>query len=151
MPKFTKKRVVVSTLVVLALAGSGIAVAYWTASGTGSIAATASSGGTITLSGSVVSGIAPGLSKAVSFTASNATSSAITVGNVSLTGVTVDAGHSSCDVADFSMATVTENQSVAAGASNVALSVGGSFAMANTAVNQDACKGATLTLALSST
>jgi hypothetical protein len=151
MSRFTRKPVVVSAIIVCALASTGIAIAFWTASGSGSVSATAGSGGTITLSGSVVSGIAPGLSKTVSLAASNPTTSAVTVGTVSLTGVTVDGGHAACDTDDFSMADVAQDQSIAAGASNIALTDTGTFVYANTGVNQDACKGATLTLALEST
>jgi hypothetical protein len=46
---------------------------------------------------------------------------------------------------------VVEDQSIAAGATNTALTNSGSLVFANTAVNQDACKNATLTLTLSST
>jgi hypothetical protein len=49
------------------------------------------------------------------------------------------------------MATVTENTSLAGNAVTQPLTANGVLSMANTAVNQDACKGATLTLTLSST
>ncbi|MDP1847466.1 MAG: hypothetical protein Q8K79_06715 [Solirubrobacteraceae bacterium] len=143
-----KKFAVIGTICLL-IAAAG-AYAYWTAAGTGSVAGTASAGGTITLSGTVDPGIAPGLSKTVHFTATNATTSAITVGTISLTGVTVDAGHAGCDVGDFAMVAVASDQQVAAGASGFSLTATGELTMANTAVNQDACKGATLTLALAS-
>jgi hypothetical protein len=135
----------------MALVVAGAAVAYWTGAGSGSGTGTVNSGGTISLTGTVAAGLAPGLNKTVSLTASNATSSAIKVGTVHLDSVAVDAAHASCDVSDFTMADVVEDQSIAAGASNAALTNSGSLAFANTAVNQDACKNATLTLTLSST
>ena len=55
-----------------------------------------------------------------------------------------------CLPADFSVADVAENQSIAPASSGVALANTGSITMANTGVNQDACKSATLTLTLSS-
>lgn len=143
-----KKIAVIGTICLLVAAGG--AYAYWTAAGSGSASSTASSGGTITINGTIPTGIAPGLSRTVTFQATNTTSSAITVGTVSLTGVTVDAGHTGCVVADFTMPPVVENESVASGATAVALTNTGTLTMANTAVNQDLCKGATLTLALAS-
>jgi hypothetical protein len=144
-----KKFTVIAVVGLLVAAGG--AYAYWTAAGTGSASTTASPGGTITINGTVATGIAPGLSKTVTFQATNATTSAIKVGVVHLEGVTVDSGHSTCVTTDFTMPNVTENESVASGATAVDLTTTGSLSMANTASNQDACKGATLTLALSST
>jgi hypothetical protein len=151
MRRFKNKRVKTVAGLVMALVVAGAAVAYWTGAGSGSGTGTVNSGGTISLTGTVAAGLAPGLNKTVSLTASNATSSAIKVGTVHLDSVAVDAAHASCDVSDFTMADVVEDQSIAAGASNAALTNSGSLAFANTAVNQDACKNATLTLTLSST
>jgi hypothetical protein len=151
MRRFKNKRVKTVLGVVMALVVAGAAVAYWTGVGSGTAAGTVNSGGTISLSGTVAAGLAPGLNKAVSLTATNATTSAIKVGTVHLDSVLVDAAHSTCVVADFTMADVVEDQSIAAGASNAALANSGSLVLANTAVNQDACKNAILTLTLSST
>jgi hypothetical protein len=151
MRRFKNKRVKTVAGLVMALVVAGAAVAYWTGAGSGSGTGTVNSGGTISLTGTVAAGLAPGLNKTVSLTASNATTSAIKVGTVHLDSVAVDAAHASCDVSDFTMADVVEDQSIAAGASNAALTNSGSLAFANTAVNQDACKNATLMLTLSST
>ena len=145
-----QKKVTVIGAVCLLMAAAG-AYAYWTAAGSGSANGTASSGGTITLTGSVDAGIAPGLSKTVEFAATNATTSAIQVGTVSLVSVAADAQHATCNVADFTMPAVVSGQSVAAGAVATPLVATGTLTMANTSVNQDACKGATLTLTLAST
>jgi hypothetical protein len=104
----------------------------------------------VTITGTVAPGIAPGTSKAVSFTAANSSSSPIYVTTVHLESVAADAGHASCDTDDFTMADVTQNHQVPAGATANALPTNGSLVYANTAVNQDACKNATLTLTLSS-
>jgi hypothetical protein len=151
MRRFKNKRVKVAVGTVLALAVTAAAVAYWTGLGSGTGTGTVGSGGTISLSGTVAAGLAPGLNKAVTLTATNATTSAIKVGTVHLDSVAVDTAHSTCVVADFTMADVVEDQSIAAGATNAALANSGSLVFANTAVNQDACKNATLTLTLSST
>ena len=151
MRRFRNKRVKVAIGLVASLAIAGAAFAYWTGAGSGSATGTVNSGGTITLNGTVAAGLAPGLNKAVALTATNATTSAIKVGTVHLESVAVDAAHATCNVADFTMADVVEDQSIAASSSNVTLANSGSLVFANTAVNQDACKSATLTLTLSST
>jgi hypothetical protein len=151
MRRFKNKRVKTALGIVLAVAVTGAAIAYWTGLGSGTGTGTVNSGGTISLSGTVAAGLAPGLNKAVTLTATNATTAAIKVGTVHLDSVAVDAAHSTCLAADFTMADVVEDQSIAAGATNAALANSGSLVFANTAVNQDACKNATLTLTLSST
>jgi hypothetical protein len=150
MRRFKNKRVKTVLGIVVALAVAGGAFAYWTGVGSGPASGTVAPGGTISLTGTIAAGLAPGLTKAVSLTATNAGTSAIKVGTVHLESVAVDAAHSTCNVADFTMADVVEDQSVAAASSNVALTNSGSVVFANTAANQDACKSATLTLTLSS-
>jgi hypothetical protein len=86
----------------------------------------------------------------VTFTAANPTNSGIEVSNVHLVGVSVDAGHAACVTDDFTMPDVTEADEVAAGATAETLSGLGTLSYADTAVNQDACQGATITLTLSS-
>jgi hypothetical protein len=149
--RFTKKRVSVVLGSIAAVAITAVAIAYWTGSGSGSGSGSAGTSGSVTLTGTVASGIAPGTSKTVTFTAANATASPIRVTTVHLESVAADAGHASCATGDFTMADVTENHQVPAGATAEALPSNGSLVYANTAVNQDACKNATLTLTLSST
>ncbi len=135
---------------VLALAVAGGAIAYWTGGGTGSGSATAGTSGTVALTATIGSGIALGLHVPVTFKAANASSSAIRVTTVHLVGVEADAGHSGCVTADFTMEDVTQNHDVPAGATAETLPQNGTLVYADTAVSQDACKGATLTLTLSS-
>jgi hypothetical protein len=124
------------------------AVAYWTGSGSGTGSGNVGSGDGLTLHGVVTDGVSPGTSVPVSFTADNANTSAITLTTIHLDSVTSD--NALCDTSDFTMADVVENQSIAASSTGVAVTNGGTLAYANTAVNQDACKNATLTLTLSS-
>lgn len=139
----------VSTVVV-ALALAGGAYAYFTGSGGGTGSATVGTSGAVVLTATVPAGITPGTSEPVSFTAANPTSSGIYVSTLSLASVTVDAGHTGCLVGDFSMANVTENHEVPANATAEVLPTNGSLVFADTAISQNACKGATLTLTLSS-
>jgi hypothetical protein len=135
---------------IVALSGTA-AFAYWTTTGSGTgSATTATSNGTIVLHASFADGLTPGASTPVSFTADNAGSSSLFVGTIHLASVTADAGHASCDVADYTMADVTSDTTAAAGATGATLNGTGTLTFADTAVNQDSCKGATITLHLSS-
>jgi hypothetical protein len=137
--------------VVGAMLIAGVAFAYWTTTGSGTGNATnASSNGTVTLHASFADGIYPGGSESVSFTADNAGATNLYVGTIHLASVSVDAGHSSCNVADFTMSDVTSNSEVFAGASGQSISGTGTLNYANTDVSQDACKGAIITLHVTS-
>lgn len=151
MEALKSRKWLVALLGIAVLAGAGAAIAYWSGGGTGTGSGTAGSGGTVTLTGTVAAGSAPGVSVPVTFKAANATTSPIRVTTVHLVNVTVDAGHSACVTADFTMADVAQGFEVPAGATAAGLPSPGALAYANTAVSQDACKGATLTLALTST
>lgn len=145
--------------VVAVLAAAGGAYAFWTGSGSGGgSAVVAPGGGTVTVTATVAPGIAPNLSRAVSFTAANATSSAITISGIQLASLTPDSGHSSCVTGDFTMANVDEmtgspaiGHPVPANATVDVLPINGSLVYHDTTINQDACKGATLTLVLTTT
>ena len=149
-----KRRVVVAAVVsVIALLAAFGGYAFWTLSGSGSATTDVGTAtdGTVTLTATIPSGIFPGGSKTVTYRASNSsTTTDVHVGTVTVTSITADAGHATCAVGDFAVAPVVENFTVVAGAANVALPSPGTLTYANTAVNQDACKGATLSLALSS-
>lgn len=147
--RFSKKALIATgTGAVVAMAIGGLALAYWTTTGSGSgSAANAGSNGTIVLHASFAPGLTPGASEAVSFTADNGGSSSLQVGTVTSVVSTSDP---LCLPADFTVAPVAENQTIAAHATGVALANAGSIAFADTGVNQDACKGATITLTLSS-
>jgi hypothetical protein len=146
--KHKRLTAVVTVIGVLALAGS--AFAFFTGGGSGSGTALVGTSGTVTLTATVPDGLTPGNAAAVTFTAANATTSPIQVTTVSLASITVDGSHATCATGDFSMANVTESHQVPGGATAEALPTTGSLVYANTGVSQDACKGATLTLHLTS-
>jgi hypothetical protein len=150
MRSFSKKRVI-ATLTVLAVLVSAVsAYAYWTTTGLGTgSASVANSNGTITLHASFAGGLTPGASEPVSFTADNPATSSLYVGTVTSV-VSIDSQHSGCLASDFTVPAVAENQRIAAGATGVALANNSSITFADTDANQDACKGATVTLTLSS-
>jgi hypothetical protein len=145
-----RKRLIAVLGAVGAVAVTAFAVAYWTGGGSGSGSAQVGTVASVTLTGAVTPGSAPGTAEPVTFTAANASASPIKVTKVHLVNITVDGGHAACETADFSMADVAEGHEVPAGATAEPLPNNGSLVYANTAVSQDACKGATLTLTLSS-
>lgn len=152
MSRFSRKSKVIAAAVLLTVSVSGVAFAYWTSTGSGSATGTNAAGtGTVTITGTVASGLAPGLSRTVSFTAANPATNAIKIGTISDTAI--DSNIAGCDtlIADFSMADVVADQVIPAGATAEPITATGSLAYANTAVNQDACKGAVITLTLSAT
>lgn len=147
----TKKRTVVLGVVAI-LAVAGVAVAFWTTTGAGEGSGkVATSNGTLALHGSITEALTPGGSSPVTFTADNSNSSSLQVGTVHAV-VKIDAEHAEagCKASDFSIADTVENQVIAAKASGVALAHNGSISMADTEANQDACKGASISLELSS-
>jgi hypothetical protein len=147
--RFTGKRIIALGLVA-SLAVAAFAYAYWTGSGSGTGTGTVGTTGSVTITGTVASGISPGANRSVSFKAANPSSSPAQVTTVHLEGVAVDTGHPGCTTGDFTMADVTETHQVPGNATVEVLPTNGSLAYAETGLNQDACKGATLTLTLSS-
>lgn len=146
-----KKKSVVLVTAGLVLVGSGAAFAYWSANGSGSGSATAaSSNGSATLHVSFASGLTPGASTPVTYTGDNGGSSSLRVATITPT-VSIDPTHvaAGCLASDFTATTVSSNTTLAAGASGVALGTG-SLSFADTAVNQDSCKGATITISAAS-
>jgi hypothetical protein len=66
--------------------------------------------------------------------------------------VSIDTEHAEagCKASDFSIADTAENQTIPASTSGVALAKSGLIKMTDSAESQDACKGATISLALTS-
>jgi hypothetical protein len=98
----------------------------------------------------VAAGIYPGGSEKVIFTAANRSGSPVLLNALHLVGVTADRTHADCDTDAFTMRDVPESTRVMAGATAQVLPSRGTLRFRNTGENQDACKGATLTLSLSS-
>ncbi len=152
----SKRRVVVSAIVVMLAIASGVAYAYWTSTGSGSGTANAATpAGTLTLHAAGFTGIYPGGSKTVTFTADNAMGTDGYVTTVVFGSVTstVPACQTmlTANPGQFTMANVTSNTVVPNGASGLALTGSGTLSWTNLAVDQSACKGAALTLNVTST
>lgn len=156
MGRFVRRKgVLIPIGVVLGLAVAGIAVAYFTSSGSGTGAATVGSSSNVTLHGTVASALFPSTSSTVTFTVDNPSPGAELVNTIHLASIAPDAGHSGCSTLltggnpDFAMPDVVANQSFPSG-NGQAVTATGTLTMRNTGVSQDACQGATLTLNLTS-
>lgn len=149
----TKRRALIALGCTCALAVAGVALAYFTTSGSGTGNATVGSSSAVTLHATVSSNLYPGTSSPVSFTVDNPSSGSQRVGTITLSSVTVDTAHSTCSTTisggnpDFSMPAVAVNKVFAAG-NGQSVTQTGSLTMNETGVNQDACQGATVTLHL---
>jgi hypothetical protein len=151
MRNFVKRPTVVIAIVILSLGVSGLAIAFWTTSGSGSGTAKLADGTTtVTLTATVPDGVAPGLDRQVTITATPSSSQSVHIGSIRLTGFTPDGSHSGCnDPTWFSMADVLIDQTIT-GPGATQLTPTGTLHMNDlSSTNQDACKGATLTLSLS--
>jgi hypothetical protein len=147
-----KKRNVAALSVVAVLALAGMAFAFWTTTGSGSGSGSVATGnGTLTLHGTITSELTPGGSSAVTFKADNTNSSSEEVGTVHAV-VSIDATHATagCKASDFTIGDTVEEQVIPAKTSGVALAHNGSIAMTDSTENQNACKGAEISLALTS-
>jgi hypothetical protein len=151
MPKLNKKVAAGVAAAVIVAAGAGTAYAYWTTTGSGSgSGSVADSNGTIVLHASFPGNLTPGALQAVTYTADNTNSSSLYVGTVTPT-VSIDSAHATagCSAADFVVSPLVADKTVPATTSGYALGTN-DIAFTDTLVNQDACKGATVTLNLAS-
>jgi hypothetical protein len=148
----TRKALATAVIGGLAVLGTGIgAYAYWTSNGSGTGLANVGtdSGVTITPHGTV-NNLYPGSSATVGFTITNNSSSTpVKVGTVVLdtAGIVVDTTHATagCLATDFTWTVPTLNAEIAASSAVTGTST---VQMADTALNQNACKGASLTVNL---
>jgi hypothetical protein len=152
-----KKIVIALTSTGLIAASGGAAYAYWTSTGTGSASATAGTTVPVTITGTTAASIYPGGSFTVALKANNTNTSPVKIGTISATAATFDSNINACDTlindatfADFSMADVVADQTLAASTNNIALP-NGTLVYNNTSENQDACQGAVITVTLTAT
>jgi hypothetical protein len=145
--KITKRSLFLAIAAVLALSAG--AAAYWTTTGAGGgTGSVASSNGTLTLTAAIDTpgNMYPGGSSDVTYTATNSGDTGLHIGDVS---TSVNAAAAGCPDGDFSVTDATQNVTVAPN-STVTLTAKGTISFANSASDQDACKGTTLTLTSSS-
>lgn len=139
-----RRRKVLAGLACLVVAAA--AYAYWTLNATGTGSGSVGNGnGSIVLSGSVNGALSPGASKSVDLSAQNTGDSSTQLGTIS---GTVSTDKAACEAGDFHLADKAVNQVIPAGGT---VNTSTSISMDDTNQNQDACKGAALTLNLSGT
>ncbi|HEY5143265.1 MAG TPA: hypothetical protein VII98_07170 [Solirubrobacteraceae bacterium] len=154
------KKVLVPFIVVLALALAGGAIAFWTSTGTGSGTATVGTTSALTINPVTFTGtLYPGGTAATSsIKINNPGASAVQVSNLVLDTSLPATGNGAlsgigglpagCLAADFTFnANMAAAVTIPATGGSVTVTTG-TLSMANTAVNQDACKGATPTIYL---
>ena len=143
MFKFNKKAVAIGLSAGLALGMSGLALAYWTSSGTGSgSASTGTTVGVTVNQTTVVSGLYPGdAAVALTGTFDNTNAGSVKVGTVTATIGTLPGG---CVSGDFTITgTGVVNAEIPHGTAVGAWS-GITIQMNDTAINQDGCKTQTI-------
>jgi hypothetical protein len=155
MHRITKKRALVALSCITALVLAAGAYAYFTSTGSGTATAKVGTSSAVTLKGTVSGNLYPGASSQVTFTVDNPSTGTQRVGTITLTGITADAGHSTCSTVitggtpDFSMPAVAVNATFGPG-NGQAVTPKGTLTMNDTGVSQNACQAADLTLTLSS-
>lgn len=147
-----RRRLTMIAALIGAMSLAAIAYAYWSATGSGSGAGVTADPGaqTVTINQtSASSGLYPGSSVALSGHFDNAAANAVHVNSISATVTGTD--KPGCDAADYSISgtpTIAGGGNVPSG-SGVGGWSGLTLSMANTASNQDACKGATVSISYS--
>jgi hypothetical protein len=145
--RFARRGTVLTTVLAVVFA-AGIALAAWTATGSGSGYAKATSAQVLTtvdVSATTAATLYPGATGDVKLEIDNPNPYPVRVTDVSKSGsVTVDGGHAGCNVASVDFTDQSGlTLDVAAGASD-AFTLTGSVAM--TAAANDSCQGATFTI-----
>ena len=155
MNRLSKKSAVSALAVLGVLAIAAVAYAYFSTTGSGTATATVGTSSAVVIKGTVTGNLYPGSSSPVSLTVDNNSGGKQRVGTITLEKITADASHSSCSVVitggnpDFTMPEIVVNKVFGPGTGQ-AVTPNGTLTMNETGVNQDACQGATLTLALKS-
>jgi hypothetical protein len=151
--KFSKRKVAATIAITAILVGGGgaAAIAYWSAGGTGTGSATTGTSSSITVNETApIGNLTPGgTTVALSGTFTNLNSGPVTITSVTatITGTSV----SGCLASDYSLsnagvATVPSGATSVLSGTNVGAWSGLTLSMANTALNQNACKGATVNI-----
>ncbi|CAB4365133.1 MAG: hypothetical protein F2681_13615 [Actinobacteria bacterium] len=151
--KITHKKLAVVGAVVVASLGATAAFAYWSTGGSGTGTADAGSTATaLTLHTSFDAGLLLGGSKTVTVTADGNGSSDVSLGGKTLY-FAVSTNNVGCTVADFTLpnATATAGTVVHAADAGVAIGSGTLTMISRDLVNQDGCKGATITVDVTTT
>lgn len=146
--KSKRRSIALGIFLVLAITAGG-AYAYWTnsGSGTGTAATDSPAAGQLTVTGTPITGLAPGVAaKPLAGTINNTGTSDVRVSTLSAT-ISIDTAHATagCAASDYTLVQPTITAANIAAGANIPFS-SGTIAFNNKATNQDFCKGATVTL-----
>ena len=153
-----KRKLTLAAILAIAATAIGVAVAAWTTGGSGSGQAQAGSATSMTISaGTPGSSLYPTASADVAATVSNPNPYKVHVSSISLGAVSVDAGHSGCNLGSVTVTSPQDNSSsgwdvpAKSGAVNGSLNVDLTSAISMSNAANDSCQGATFTIALTAT
>lgn len=163
--RLTKKsKKILAAAAIIGLAGGGVAYSYWTNSGTGPGTATTGTNVPITLvqTSTAITNMAPGVAaQALSGTFNNTNAGPVFIKTVvaTVTGTEKPVGtpNPGCTATDYTIAGTSVVQGAVAGVgAQVPVGSAGTWsgltiAFNSTANNQDACKGAVVTIAYTTT
>ena len=146
--RLSKKFAAIAVSVGVAVTATA-AFAYWSAEGSGTGGGNVAAGnGALVLHATVpTAGLFPGGSVTVPYTADNASSTDLQVGTVH---AVVNTSVPACLASWFTIADVAQNQVITHGTTGTALANSGTLFFNNDAADQNACKNATISLALTS-
>ena len=159
MDSILKRRSTKLIAVIAVLGLAAAAYAYWTTSGDGAgTANTDAAAGAVTITGDTVNGLAPGRTVALTGTIVNPNDYDVRVSNLQIDSIAVDAAHlgAGCTLANYSFSNTpvavnaTLQETNAGTTDEVAFPTGLTVTMLETGVNQNACKGATISVDYSS-
>jgi len=171
MQRLTRSRKKLVVVGLAALAFSGVAIAYFSTSGSGTGSATVGTSSALTIHGTSASTLYPGTTSTVSFTVDNPSSGHQQLGTIHLASVkactgagsswngsacsnsgteqttceSVETGASDTTTANFWMADVVSSQDFGTG-SGQSVTATGTLKMNDLSSSQDSCKNANLTL-----
>ena len=151
--KITKKKLAIVSTVVVASLGATAAFAYWTTGGSGTGTADAgSSAPALVLHTDFSDGLLLGGQKTVTVTADGNSTDDVSLAGKTLyfTVSTDDAG---CTAADFTLPSATATAGIVVHAADSAVEIGSATLtmISRDSVNQDGCKGATITIDVTTT
>lgn len=148
-----KRFAAVAATAAAVLVGGGIAVAYWTTTGSGSgSATTANPSGTLTVNQTnTITDLYPGITPVdIDLEIVNPDAAPYYVDEV-VVAIDDSAFPVGCTAADYVVTDGTIDDDVPGSATTAYTGTGASIAMVNSATNQDACKGVTVPLTFTTT
>jgi hypothetical protein len=153
-----KRKLTLIAVLAVAAAAIGVAFAAWTTGGSASGQAQAGSATSMTISaGTPGSSLYPTASSDVAATISNPNPYKVHVSSIALGAVSVDAGHSGCNLGSVSVTSPQTNSGsgwdvpAKSGGVNGSLDVDLTNAISMSNAANDSCQGATFTVALTAT